>query len=807
MPHVRERGAHYHREGRVRLVEVEADRIEAGVRGGVLYLVVLQRRDDGALEMTCTCPHYAQYGDGCKHIWATILYVAEFGHVLVTSSPDAEVQAELPDGMQASHVTARPRLQIEPRQHRWQGDTMEGFLTFEYGDLIVDPRTPGNVVLSDDAGVAILRDRELEFSSVARLARAGFRREGGHGAQRTVYRIAHSRMMPAALGLVAEGWDVHIEGRAVRQGRSLSLRVRSGVDWFDVDAETDFGNMHVSFPELLVALRKGQRSLTLADGSLAILPAEWTARLAPLVGFGTVTAKGVRFGTRQAALLDALLAALPDVESDELFERARKELPRFAGVVPLDPPAHFVGHLRPYQREGLGWLDSLGRLGFGGILADDMGLGKTVQALALLERRREAGAGASLVVVPRSLVFNWEEEAARFTPKLRVLVHHGARRKLPPDLSAHHDVVITTYATLRLDVLAMQRVEFDHVILDEAQAIKNPATATAKATRLLRAKHRLAMSGTPIENRLSELWSLFEFTNPGMLGASSAFRAVTKTADSDEDGDDRSTETRAAIARVVGPFILRRTKLQVAPELPPREEQTLWVDLSRTERKLYDELRDHYRDSLRGRIERGGMNRARMHILEAILRLRQAACHPGLVDPSRVSEPSSKLDVLVSRLIEARSEGHKSLVFSQFTSLLAIVRTQLDAEGIPYEYLDGRTKDRKARVDRFQEDAEIPVFLISLKAGGLGLNLTAADYVFLLDPWWNPAVEAQAIDRAHRIGQSRHVFAARLVSRGTIEEKVLELQRGKRELADAIVRADEGVVSKLTREDVEMLLG
>jgi SNF2 family DNA or RNA helicase len=260
------------------------------------------------------------------------------------------------------------------------------------------------------------------------------------------------------------------------------------------------------------------------------------------------------------------------------------------------------------------------------------------------------------------------------------------------------------------------------------------------------------------------------------------------------------------IATAVRPFILRRTKEQVARELPERIEQTVWVDLDDDERKLYDELRDHYRASLLGRIETQGLAKSKMHVLEALLRLRQAACHPGLIDKSRAKDPSSKIEVLMSSLEEIVAEGHKALVFSQFTSLLAIVRQRLDDDGITYEYLDGQTTDRKARVDRFQRDAACPLFLISLKAGGLGLNLTAADYVFLLDPWWNPAAEAQAIDRAHRIGQTRRVLAARLIARGTVEEKVLELQRSKRELADAIIAADEGVVSRMTREDLEALL-
>jgi SNF2 family DNA or RNA helicase len=484
-----------------------------------------------------------------------------------------------------------------------------------------------------------------------------------------------------------------------------------------------------------------------------------------------------------------------------MFERARDELRRFERVEPMDPPTSFVGELRHYQRDGLGWLETLRRFGLGGCLADDMGLGKTVMVLALLDARRCALAKSerlpSMVVVPRSLVFNWQEEARRFAPKLRIVDYTGPLR----DASAigGGDLVLTTYGTLRRDAAALNGIEFDYAILDEAQAIKNAATASAKAARLLRARYRLALSGTPIENHLGELWSLFEFLNPGLLGSAKAFQRASSARTRDE-------ANLGWLSRALRPFILRRTKEQVAPELPRRTEQTLVCELEGLQRKHYDELRAHYRQTLLARIARDGVNKSKMQILEALLRLRQAASHSGLIDPGRAHEPSAKFDVLIPRLLEVTDEGHKALVFSQFTSLLALLRPRLDAAGLTYEYLDGRTRDRAARVQRFQSDPACPLFLISLKAGGLGLNLTAAEYVFLLDPWWNPAVEAQAIDRAHRIGQSRHVFAYRLLARDTVEEKVAELQETKRELADAILNADSGLIRSLRAEDLELLL-
>jgi len=334
---------------------------------------------------------------------------------------------------------------------------------------------------------------------------------------------------------------------------------------------------------------------------------------------------------------------------------------------------------------------------------------------------------------------------------------------------------------------------------------------TAKACRLLRASHRLALSGTPIENRIEELWSLLEFLNPGMLGPSSRFSSLARLARSapGAPGDaagEGETGGRALLARALRPIILRRRKEDVARELPARVEQTLEVELEPKQRKFYNALRARFQQSVLQRVERDGVHASRMHILEALLRLRQAACHAGLVDHAKRALPSAKLDALLPALQQVAAEGHKALVFSQFTEFLALVRERLDAEQLSYEYLDGRTRDRQGRVDRFQSDPRCPLFLISLKAGGHGLNLTAADYVFLLDPWWNPAVEAQAIDRAHRIGQRRRVLATRLVARDTIEAKIMQLQASKRALADAILTVDTGVLASIGREELEELL-
>jgi SNF2 family DNA or RNA helicase len=594
--------------------------------------------------------------------------------------------------------------------------------------------------------------------------------------------------------LVQAGWRVEAEGKLIRPAGEFKLAVTTGIDWFELGGQVDYGGQSLSLPDLLAAARRGDTMVTLGDGSVGMLPEEWLKKYGMLAELGTSENGSVRFGKAQAGLLDALLAAQPEIRVDAAFQKVRQSLHEFEGVQAVDAPAGFHGELRPYQRDGLGWLDYLQKFEFGGILADDMGLGKTIQVLALLQKRRarRQARAPSLAVVPRSLVFNWIEEAGRFTPRLCVLDYTGPSRHTLREQFRDYDLVITTYGTLRTDIAELAQFEFDYLILDEAQAIKNADSQAAKAARLLRGRHRLAMSGTPIENHLGELWSIFEFLNPGMLGAGSVFKRHA-------DGD------RTLLAKALRPFILRRTKAQVVQDLPEKTEQTLHCDMESAQRKVYEELRAHYRQALL-RKDTAELNRSKIEVLEALLRLRQAACHPGLIDPTRTTESSAKLDMLLPQISEVIEEGHKALVFSQFTSFLAIVRDRLDQEKLRYEYLDGRTRNRAERVERFQTDPDCPIFLISLKAGGLGLNLTAAEYVYLLDPWWNPAVEAQAIDRSHRIGQTQRVFAYRLVCRDTVEEKILELQQKKRELADAILDADNRLIQDLTRDDLEFLL-
>jgi superfamily II DNA or RNA helicase len=718
-------------------------------------------------------------------------------------------------GISQAQAPPKPRVKITaPKRSVYESDnSLYAQVHFDYGEIGVPSNHGPAAVFDREKRQIFYRDLAAERQFLQRLQREGFREDKSWNSEPGKLRLPSKQLPGAVRSLTAESWRVEVDGKAYRQPGKLNMSVSSGIDWFELNGSADFEGVKIALPTLLRAIKKGENSVVLDDGTVGMLPEQWLQRCKMLAAIGDVQDEKVQFGRMQVGILDALLAELPQVDVDATFMRVRDQLRSFEGIKPLDPSAGFIGSLRPYQKDGLGWFGFLSAFGLGGCLADDMGLGKTVQVLALLEQRRALRRGEiqptdasqtvpkapTLAVVPRSLIFNWHDEATRFAPKLKLLDHASGDRLKTFEHFADYDLILTTYGTLRNDIGAMRDLKFDYVILDEAQAVKNAASESAKAVRLLRADHRLALSGTPVQNHLGELWSLFEFLNPGMLGASRTFASSSATKNID-------VETRTVLAGALRPFILRRTKGQVAADLPERVEQTIYCELDAEQRKLYNELKEHYRLALLSTVDKQGLNKSKMQILEALLRLRQVACHPGLLDKTRVGEPSAKLDTLLPRLAEVVEEGHKALVFSQFTSLLSIVRQRLDAKGTVYEYLDGGTRDRQACVERFQNDPDCKLFLISLKAGGLGLNLTAAQYVFLLDPWWNPSVEAQAIDRAHRIGQQKNVFAYRLIAKDTVEEKVLKLQQTKRELAEAIITVDNAVIGNLGREDLELLL-
>jgi superfamily II DNA or RNA helicase len=536
---------------------------------------------------------------------------------------------------------------------------------------------------------------------------------------------------------------------------------------------------------VMQAWREGLDVVPLTDGTWAPLPLEWLRahghRVADLLAArdddGEVTRAAL---PALAQLCEALEAPAPP-----RLQGLRALAAGFEAIPPAALPADLTATLRPYQRRGVDWLCFLRDAEMGAVLADDMGLGKTLQTICALR-------GRALVVAPRSVLHNWADEVRRFRPGLSVAVYHGAGRAI----DARADVTLTTYAVLRLDAGALTKEPWDAVVLDEAQAIKNPDSQAARAAYQLRGRFRVALSGTPVENRLEELWSLMHFANPGLLGGRSDFDERYAKPAADGDG--------AAMGRLrerVGAFLLRRLKRDVAPELPPRTEAVLRCDLDEREREVYDAVRAASQRDVVEALREGGST---LLALEALLRLRQAACHSGLV-PGQHADGSSKVTCLVDALESAAADGHKALVFSQWTSLLDRVEPHLAAAGIGFNRLDGSTRDRAEVVGRFQSEDGPPVMLVSLKAGGTGINLTAADHVFLLDPWWNPAVEDQAADRAHRIGQQRPVTIYRIVASDTVEERIVALQSRKRALAEAALSGGDPSAA-LTRDDLLALL-
>ncbi|MCW5816486.1 MAG: SNF2 helicase associated domain-containing protein, partial [Labilithrix sp.] len=626
-----------------------------------------------------------------------------------------------------------------------------------------------------------------------------------------------------AVGALPEDWDLFIPDDLVDvQVRGTSLqanaRVSSGVDWLSLRLTFEAEGIAVTQDELARCLAEGRRYVRLSDGSFAKLDPEKVkavlARQAEILA--TSGATGGKFPLSQAGRIQELLEqvgkANVSAETKELF----KKLQDVDEIKVVKKPRNLKAQLRPYQEQGFQWLHFLHDIASGGILADDMGLGKTVQTIALLlaikslvEKEAKAEgkddgkkAFKALIVAPTSVVTNWMRELDKFAPSLSHIIWHGAERKERQDELEDADIVITSYALLRRDEELLAKLDLTYAILDEAQNIKNPLSATARAAKRLKAKRRLALTGTPIENRLSEIWSIFDFVSPGLLGPLEKFEE--RYARPIDNGDAKAA---ARLRATIHPFILRRTKSEVAKDLPEKIETDQICELTGEQSALYGAVLKEVRAQVMGEVERQGLAKSHIQILAGLTRLRQAACDPRLLGLPREfkDDDSGKLVALRELIQTSIAGGHRVLVFSQFVSMLTLIRRAMEEDGVAYEYLDGSTKDREARVQSFQKDDGPPVFLISLKAGGSGLNLTAADTVIHFDPWWNPAVEDQATDRAHRIGQTKVVTTYRLIAKGTIEEKILELGGKKRELTSAVLSEDVGGAKKLTKGDLEEL--
>jgi superfamily II DNA or RNA helicase len=573
----------------------------------------------------------------------------------------------------------------------------------------------------------------------------------------------------------------------------LKLKLGFGIDFLDGTADLEIDGQDFSLMEVLAQHRK-HSYVTLSDGTQAVVNSDYLAKLARL--FRKHEA-GVRVSFFDLPLIEELI----DRNAAEAqFSKARQVFLGFNALADKElPTPPITGNLRPYQMDGLKWLDYLHTHGLGGCLADDMGLGKTVQTIALLARLYPAQTTPSLLVMPRSLLFNWQREVERFCPALRCGVYHGANRDLDAAMRGH--LVLTTYGTLRASIEQFVERQFYYVILDESQAIKNVDTQTSKAVLLLRAQRRLALSGTPIENHLGELYSLFRFLNPAMFGSAAQFSHDYGTPIHQHDDKDAARELR----RKIYPFILRRLKRDVLKELPEKIEQTLYVDMSPEQRQLYDSRRRFYHETIKRRIAEEGMHASRFFILEALLELRQVATIPEEKSEGAIASP--KREMLIESVQDAVLNGHKALVFTNFLAAVDLLSADLEQRGIGHLTMTGATGNRETLVRQFQSRDDLKVFLMTLKTGGLGLNLTAADTVFIFDPWWNTAAEAQAVDRTHRIGQDRTVFTYRLIVRDSVEEKIVQLQERKRQLFDAVIASDGLALKSLTEADVDDILG
>jgi len=613
-------------------------------------------------------------------------------------------------------------------------------------------------------------------------------------------------------GINVLGEDKLFNFKIVKKYPKLNLNVKSGRDWFDISGDVKFGSQAVNIHDVLEAVFKNKRFVELSNGTSAVIPKKWIDKLKGYSGFFDLENEKSKLSKRHASIINSLIELCSSVNLDSNVQKVINNLKNFKKIKPTSLSKNVNANLRNYQKIGYDWLYFLREFGFNGILADDMGLGKTLQTLSLLQKLKDENKNSSfLVVVPTSLIFNWKEEIKKFTPNLEVYIHHGQNRinvKSKNSISKfkdkvkESDLVITTYGVLRNDLKLFSEIEFDYLVLDEAQTIKNPFSVSAKSAYLLKGKNRLVISGTPIQNNLMDLWSLFQFLNPGYLGGYDFFRENFVIPI--ERGHDKNISD--SLKKLINPFILRRTKNIISDELPDKTEVVLKCSFSKEETDIYNTWKDYYRQEIKNKIKEKGMGGSKMKIFEGLIKLRQICLHPKMIDP-KYSGSSAKFDLLMMELEKLLKEGHKVLVFSSFVKMLTIVKEEFEKKGLKFSYLDGKTKNREKVVKSFQESSNPEVFLISIKAGGLGLNLTSADYVFIIDPWWNPAVEMQAMDRAHRIGQDKKVFVYKMICEDTIEEKILKLQESKKKLVKDLIVDDGSVMKNINIKDIEEMFG
>ncbi|NCD69293.1 DEAD/DEAH box helicase [Mucilaginibacter agri] len=582
----------------------------------------------------------------------------------------------------------------------------------------------------------------------------------------------------------------------------IDVQVSERNDWFDIYAVVYFGPYQIPFIDLRNHILNRKKEFVLPSGEIAVIPEKWFSQYSNLLHFSD--------GSKDLKLKKHHIGLINELAEGELasitMSRKLQKLTDFDDLEDIAMPENFNGSLRSYQKAGYNWFHFLKKFHFGGCLADDMGLGKTIQTLALLQKNKEeaeaeGGKSTSLLIMPTSLIYNWMNEAKKFTPQLRLMVHTGVFRYKSADVFANYDVVVTTYGISRIDIELMKGFFFDYVILDESQNIKNPSSKSYQAVKQLKSRHKLILSGTPVENSVNDLWTQMSFINPGLLGSQKYFSDEFVTPIEKKKDEDKAHKLQTLIK----PFVLRRTKEQVATELPPKTEHLFYCQMSEEQAEVYEKVKSEYRNELLQGLENGTYVQSQIQVLQGLTKLRQIANHPSMIDEAYEGD-SGKFEDVVHTLSNVLDAGHKVLIFSQFVKQLGIYRDYLDKKDIGYAYLDGSTQNRGDVVKNFQEDEKTSVFLISIKAGGVGLNLTSADYVFILDPWWNPAIEQQAIDRTHRIGQTKNIFIYKFITKDTVEEKILALQQRKLSVARALITTEESFIKTLTADDIREIL-
>lgn len=582
----------------------------------------------------------------------------------------------------------------------------------------------------------------------------------------------------------------------------INIQITSGLDWFNAKLKVGFGPKEASLKQLHRAIRNKSKFVQLDDGSMGILPEEWMEKIAAYFRAGEIDEELLKIPKINFSEVTSLFEK--EILSKEIQEELTSYSARFSKVKNIPEvavPAELNAELRDYQHDGLNWLNFLDSFNFGGCLADDMGLGKTIQIIAfILSQREKRGHTTNLIVVPTSLLFNWQEEISRFAPSIKVLLHYGADR---PKTTAHmsdYEVILITYGILLSDIKFLKNFNFNYVFLDESQVIKNPNSERYKAARLLQSRNRIVLTGTPIENSTFDLYSQLSFACPGLLGSKQYFKDIYAIPIDKFEYSRRAIELQQKIK----PFILRRTKKQVAKELPEKTETVIYCEMNTEQRKIYDAYEKELREFIAANDD-DDLNKNSMHVLSGLTRLRQICNSPVLMKEGYSGENAVKIEILMEQIL-GKSKDHKILVFSQFVGMLDLIKAELECHHIQFEYLTGQTKDRGEKVAHFQNNEDIRVFLISLKAGGVGLNLTQADYIYLVDPWWNPAAENQAIDRSYRIGQTKNVIAVRMICSNTVEEKILTLQKKKKELAQNLLTTDGKKLQGLSKQDLMDLL-